>query len=162
MRHPFWRLALSLVVPLVIAIHPARAEVALSSFEANGIGVMQSSGGNSYSGQVSWNPTMGLGDFSLRGDLGLTLLKSTFDSKFTAIDYQVFLKYNFLGPWAVEGGGGLQTWVGNAGTHPILSGNLVWETKFFSVCDRIFAGYSRYFLSSNGTNEYRLGLGFSI
>ena len=140
----------------------SRAEISFMEFQANGIGVTQAAGGNSYSGQLSWNPTVGMGPIALRGDLGLTLLKSTFDSKFTVIDYQLLLKYDLLGPISIEGGGGLETWVNNGGTHLVLSGNLVWGLKFLSIFDRIFAGYSRFFLSGNATNEFKLGVGFSI
>jgi hypothetical protein len=143
---------------------PAHAELSIMEFSANGLYATQAAGGNSYTGQAAWNPTIGLGGVDLRGNLGISYLKSSFDSHFAAFNYQAFLKLGVLPTISVEGGGGLETWVSNGGTHPILSGDVNFEFPFklLGVIDRIFAGYSRFFLTGNGTNEFRLGVGFTI
>jgi len=142
----------------------ARAEISFFEFSANGLYASQSAGGNSTSGQVAWNPTMGIGGLAIRGNLGVTYLKSSFDSHFAAFNYQAFLKWGVLPTVSIEGGGGLETWVDNGGSHPIITGDLNFEFpgKLFSLFDRNFAGYSRFFLTGNGTNEFRAGVGFSI
>ena len=160
----FSALEVALLAAVIALPAPVRADFQILEFSVNGVAATQSSGGNSYSGQAAWNPTIGLGGFDLRGDLGVSLLKSTFDTTFAAFDYQVFLKWGVLPVLSVEGGGGLQTWVNNGGTSPIAGGNLNLEFpgKLFTLFDRIFVGYSRYFLTGNGTNEFRLGLGIAI
>jgi len=132
-------------------------------FQANGYGAFQDAGGNTFSGQISWNPQYGLSDsLYLRGNLGATLLKSTFDSKFLATNYQVLAGYR-LGSFGLEAGGGAQTWFDNGGTAAIVSANVPWsfDKPLLGLFDRVFAGGSM-FLLSNTTYEARLGVGISI
>jgi hypothetical protein len=138
----------------------SRAEVSMSQFQANGYAASQASGGNTISGQLSWNPELELGTIALRGNLGAAVLKGLFDNKFVAINYQALASYRGLSPFALEAGGGLQTWMKNGGTHPILSANVAYGLG--GMINRLFIGYSRFLLTNNATNEFRAGLGIAL
>ncbi|MBL7716451.1 MAG: hypothetical protein JNL01_13380 [Bdellovibrionales bacterium] len=141
----------------------AQASISMMNFQANGYGVFQEAGGNVFTGQVAWNPTMEMGSFKLMGNVGAGLMKNAFDKLFPGFNAQVFLQKDLLGRVGVQVGGGIQTWLTNGGTHPIASGNLYWglTNKWFGMVDKIFAGYSRFFMT-NATDEFRLGIGISI
>lgn len=141
----------------------AQANISLLGFQANGLAVTQSSGGQTFTGQLSWTPEVGIGFLSVRGSVGAALMKSVLNEKFLATHYQGFLKLSFLGLAALEGGGGLETWVGNGGTYPIVSGNFAVEFPglIFGI-NRVFAGYSHLFVTNNSTNQFKLGIGFDL
>jgi hypothetical protein len=138
----------------------------LIGIHLNGIGVFQS-GGNSYSLQASWTPRVGiLESLSVRGDFGLTLLKNSFGNRFLAANYELLLCVPLYTNWSAEVGGGWATWFANGGTRPILSANGVLglneEGKEANILDRIFVGYSHFFLTGNGAHELKAGVGLSL
>lgn len=132
------------------------------AFQVNGIGVFPTAGGNNiYSGQAAWIPQFGAGAFGIRGELGAAWLKNGLDERFFAFNYEGFLVLSLTPITDIELGGGMATWAGgNGGTYPILSGYLVISIP--GVINRLFVGYSRYFLTGNNMNEVKLGLGFSL
>lgn len=136
----------------------------LGDAEINGIAVMQAAGGSSFSGQLAWTPRVGLTDLIYgRGVLGATMLKRSLGGTFVVLNYEVRAGIPLFGALNFEAGGGLQTWVSNGGTGLVLTGALAYGTGWFDgTLDRIFFSYSRFFLSGNGTNEFRLGVGFVI
>jgi hypothetical protein len=142
-------------------VAPEGKTLSLLEFRANGYFAMQEGGGDTITGQISWNPTYSFGRVSVRGNLGVGLLKGSFEDKFISINYQALAHVGVLGGFGVEAGGGMQTWMDNGGTHPIFSGNLVYDLKWM-VLNRVFAGYSYFLLPNNATQEIRLGIGISI
>lgn len=141
----------------------AQAMISLFDFQANGLAAIQQSGGNTFTGQFSWNPEVDLGVIGVRGNLGASYMKGTMDNNFLAFNYQAFLKLSVVGPLIAELGGGMESWSGNGGTHPIFSGNLALEVPGLLLrLNRLFLGYSRFNLPNNTTSEYRAGIGFSL
>ena len=158
-------LAIALVsVSLSAPAAHAMPGISMMQFQGNGYAATQTGGGNVFTGQASWNPTMNLGVIDVRGNVGAALMKNGFDSKFVSFNYQVLANYSIFSSLSVEAGGGLQTWMSNGGTHPIFSGNAVWgfPTKLFGYFNRIFAGYSKFLLTGNSTDEFRLGVGVAL
>ena len=135
--------------------------LSLSTFQVNGIGVYQTSGGKSYSLQGAWIPSLSAGGVGLRGELGATLLKSAIDTRFFVVNLEAFLQLPIIPSlFSIEGGGGLETWMGgNGGTHPILS---IYAVFGLGIIERIYLGYSRFLLPGNNSNQWKLGLGFSL
>lgn len=159
----FHSLFFSALMVSVLMSSSAHAIISLFDFQANGLAATQQSGGNTYTGQFSWNPEVDLGLFGVRGNLGASYMKGTMDNKFLAYNYQAFLKLSLIGPLIAELGGGMESWSGNGGTHPILSGNLALEVPGLLLgLNRLFLGYSRFNLPNNTTSEYRAGIGFSL
>lgn len=154
-------LALVALLALVSAV-PARADFQILEFSAGLLEVTPESGGNGWTGQLAWNPTIGLGGVDLRGDLGLAF-PAPFGSHITVWDYQLLLRLPLIPLFSIEGGGGWQTWINSGGTHGIVSMNLNFDLPFkIIVIDRFYAGYSRFFLPNDGVNEYRLGIGIAL
>lgn len=131
-------------------------------FQGNAYLATQASGGNVISGQASWNPTVDLAALYVRGSLGLAVLKNAFGGKFLSTHVQGLAGMSLFWNFSIEAGGGVQTWVSNGGTNPILTGHLVKNLSWFGSINRLFAGYSRYLLSGNTTSEFKLGVGFEI
>ncbi len=146
---------------LVLSFSVSADLINLTAIQINGIGVYQVAGGETYSAQAAWIPSIGLGGVGLRGELGVTLLKNAASSRFFAFNYEGFLTLPIIpAVFTIEAGGGLATWSGNGGTHPILS--LYAVTGFPGPIHRLFLGYSRFLMPNNNANEWKLGFGFDL
>jgi len=151
-----------LALLLVLAALPARADVTLLGFQVQLIGLKQSDGGEVYSGEVDWIPELDFNDyFGVRGELGLALLKNTFGDRFLSTHYQLFPQLMIFGPLGIEAGFGFETWYGNGGNAPLVTGNLILKLGI-PILTRISFGYSRFFLSGDPANEYKLGVGITF
>ncbi len=144
--------------------HASGAGLSILQFQGNAYMATQKGGGNVISGQTSWNPTLELVALYVRGSLGLSVLKNAFGGKFLATHVQGLAGMDLFWNFSPEAGGGLQTWVGNGGTHPIITGHLVknLNSPWFGSVNRLFAGYSHYLLSGNTTSEIKLGVGIQL
>lgn len=142
------------------------SQISLMNFRVNAFGAMQKISDNqSGTGQVSWIPTLPINqNWFVRGNLGLAVPKSVWEDKFIALNYQLLGGWNFWRDQSLEAGAGLETWINNGGTHPILSANYVYgiTAPWFGVINHLFAGYSYYMLTSNATHEGRIGVGLTF
>lgn len=146
---------------LVLSVSPVFAsdKTELSSMQFNGNYVVQTGNlGETTTLQVGWAPIFPLGAVAIRGELGAMLLKNALGDRFLALNYDVFLRVPLHEYLLAEVGLGFQTWTaGNGGTKPEFSLNAC--VPFANnVFDRVFVGYSRFFLAG-GVNEFKLGFG---
>lgn len=129
-------------------------------FRLDQLSVFQSFG-NSFSGEVSWNPCFNLSSrFGVRGNFGGMLLKG-FSGKFVAAEYEALLSFSFCKSLAVEAGGGAQTWFEAAGgTSPefSLAANWMFIRNLLGLRAGINAGYSLFLPEKNTTNEAKIGV----
>jgi hypothetical protein len=156
------KLLILLLGALCLGASPLQAldsPVKILSLQAGGVGVFQSGGGNSFSGTFAWTPIVEVAGFGIRGELGASLLKANFGDKFLTFNYEAFLRIPIIPFFGLEGGGGFETWRGNGGTNPKFSANLIF--KMIGL-ERIYVGYSRYFLPGTATNFIRAGIGFLL
>jgi hypothetical protein len=132
--------------------------------QAGGIVVVQGSGGNTFSGIVSWNPTFNLTpSWAVRGNLGMSVFKGT--GRFFVAEYELLGAYSGLPiPLMLEAGAGAQTWFGNGGTSFIASANGAWKLKtpVARFIDRVYAGYTACFFTDDLTHQIRAGIGLSF
>jgi hypothetical protein len=121
--------------------------------------------GQSFSGEVSWNPLFDLGKgFGVRGNVGGTILKG-FPDQFVAAEYEARLSYAVTRTLAVEAGGGAQTWFQKTGgTSPLVSAAVSWMffRKFSWLRAGVTAGYSLFLPKDNATHEARLGVALAF
>ena len=130
-------------------------------FRLGGIYATNTSG-ETYSGQLTWNPELHLGKlFSLIGNLGASYFKSNLDTKFTVVDYGGILGIN-LGKLTLEGQAGIQSWT-NRKSYTLVGGGLTYRFvgRKLGLFDRIFVGYNTL-LDSGDTKEIKAGIGFSF
>lgn len=155
-----WRHGLAVML-LIASGWASRADagVSLLNFQVGGIGVYPSGGSSQYSVQLAWTPYVGLGPIGLRGDFGVAFLKNVVGNRFMAVNTEALLSFSLLPAFSVEAGGGLQNWIDNGGTDLSFSANLVFST--LAMLDRIYVGYSRFFLAP-GVNQLRFGIGFTF
>ncbi len=154
---------LTKAILLLAAVTAFRLEASdntsLSEFRAGVLGVYQGEVGSSYSVELAWAPRFDLGLLTLRGDLGLTVLKNTFGDRFLVFNYEALLDISLLPLLSFEVGGGLQSWLGNGGSKPIATANLLFP--FPGVIDEVYLGYSRLFLAG-GVDEVHAGIGIAL
>lgn len=140
-------------------------EFHLINFQVSALAATQSaSGGSAVSGTVNWAPILRTGVFSFRLNIGASLLPDQFEGKFVSVDTE-FLGAWHLGSFGVEGGGGAQTWLNNGGTSPAISGGVFFAPEkmlFLGFINRIYAEYTRVFITDNGANEFQLGIGMGF
>jgi hypothetical protein len=121
--------------------------------------------GNSFSGEVSWNPCFNLSDrIGVRGNFGGMVLKG-FSGKFAAAEYEARLSYKLFRSLTVEAGGGAQTWfLKTGGTSPIVSAAVSWMffRKLSWLRAGVTAGYSLFLPKDNTTHEARLGVALAF
>ncbi len=133
------------------------------AFDINQITVLQS-GGNSLSAELAWRPTYHFNSqWAVRGDFGITYLKGT-AKNFLATEYQILFAYSGFKPIELEFGGGAQSWFSGGATKPLASVIAAWkfEQKLFSALDRIFIGYSGFFVPSAMAHELKIGVGLTM
>jgi hypothetical protein len=128
-------------------------------------GYMALVGGTGFSGELLWKPTYSLvPNLNLKGNLGGTLLPSAFSTTFIVIDAEVLASYRLFSWLEIDGGGGVQYWLGNGGFVPVVKGSLQWvfENKKLWVIDRIYASYYRLLGSILNGNMFSLGVGIAF
>lgn len=116
------------------------------------------------SGLATYNPKIKLGFLSVGADLGGSMLKNRNSELFTVLHAQLLAGLHVSDSMAVEVGGGVQNWLENGGTRPVVSGNLVLmpKSKFLGFIDEWIVGYSGYLISNLYTHETRLGVGIAL
>lgn len=131
---------------------------AFGAFQGNG-------GGNCVSAEPSWQPTVNLSSkWALRGQFGFTMLRANNSSVtfFAAADAQAFARWSFYDAFSAEAGGGSETWISHGGTHPIISGNFLYQRSAgVPYLTAWVAGYSA-FLYSPTVHFARLGAQFAF
>lgn len=141
----------------------AESSTELMNFQASGLAGMQSTGGNTFTGQVAWTPRMALGEkLGVRGVLGGSLFKGGLENRFMVADAQALASYN-LSSLQLEAGGGMQMWLGQDVLAPIASANVAKKlnNRMFGLIDRFVLGYS-YALGAAQTHQAKLGIGISL
>ncbi len=138
----------------------------LLQFRAGGLGVVQTTGGYIYTGVISWNPTFEFNrTWSLTGQLGATLYKTTTASMFAVFDYGAMLGFRpeSLTPWGLQAGMTLQTWVGTA-TAPIYLVNVTYAlpSKLLGLVSELYLGYGHQVLNGLPNHQIRLGATMSF
>ena len=140
----------------------------LLNFRAAPVGASHS-GGESYSIGLSWNPEHRLQshpEWSLGLNLGWIWFENQDATNFHSFELQPILGYRFIEMRiGVELGAGVQYWTEDrAGTYALLSGNVFYEfqQRVLKIMDRIFIGYSGYFLPKNFTHEIKIGVGLTF
>lgn len=135
----------------------------LVSFAVNALVAVQSKDAYSSWPELAWTPEVSLSpNFTVKALLGVSGLKGEGGSNYALLEYELMLGLyaNALG---IEAGGGLQTWVGQSNTLPLVSGNLVWRRVTrdnIAWFERVFVGYSACFYSPYMTHEIKAGVGF--
>lgn len=157
--HSMRRFFLAAVVLFSMGVGAPKAHAApltIDNFQLAAIGAFNG-GTNSFFGQFSWTPYVGLGPAGIRGEIGIT----AFDfggGRFFATNYEVLLHLPFIPGFAIEGGGGVHVWHNTAPESGAITANLVLDGAGF---DRFFIGYTRY-LRGTGVNIVRAGIGFEL
>ncbi len=150
---------------LILAPSSALAETLdLTSFRVSEIAALQANGANSFSGEVSWNPTYFFSQsIFILANVGGSLFKGV-SSDFVVTEYEVLAGITFLDNLEVEAGAGAQTWFDSNSTNPLLSTDLAWKLsqKQLGFIDRVFVGYSAWMLPGNLTHEIKLGIGVAF
>jgi len=155
------RILLSFFLLLGLTTPVVAAGPSILAFQVNGIGVFPEAGANIFSGQAAWIPSFGAGSVGIRGELGAAWLKNGLGDRFFQFNYEGFLVLSLSPVTDLELGGGMATWAGgNGGTHPILSADLVISIP--GVLNRLFFGYSRYFMPGLNSHQVKAGIGFSL
>ena len=131
-------------------------------FRASLILVKQSTGGSSFSPFISWNPSYTVfPELAVVGDLGITELKTSQGSNFTAIEYQALASYSLTSVWRAEGGFGAQYWSGDGGNahSPMVSANAIHLINGTGLVREIFGGVSLLFVPNLRSYFFRIGIG---
>jgi hypothetical protein len=113
--------------------------------------------------QAAWTPILDLdlNDVFLRGELGFSWPYDNGGYRFLSVNYQAFVMVPVYSLLMVEGGAGMQYWKNAGGiTHPIVSFNFVLRVAEF--VDRVYFGYSRYFLAGRGVDQFSSGVAFNL
>ncbi len=138
------------------------AETQPFQMQANLLGVFQTAGARNYTGQLAWAPQFQLNEIlGVRGELGVTLLKTVVGDLFPAANYEVLGQLSLSNLLVVEAGGGVATWIGEGGTFPIFSLDLT--TRPLAAGAQFFVGYSHFAMKGRPAEEFKLGfrIGFS-
>jgi len=154
--------------------HDKTPEPSLSDFQVGGIGGFQKgTGGNSFSPQLSWNPTWMLNpDYGLRGNVAANFFNLDTGGRFFAAELQVLVLYFLNQSLGLEAGAGTQTWFKVAGTITDLlfsfnvvlrntPGSAFFLLKDFTFIDRFFAGYS-YYAAPATVHQFKIGVGLNL
>lgn len=154
------KLLLLLAICTAVVSKPAQAvgsPITLFGFQLSGIFASQAAV-NSVFVQGAWTPSLNLGLFGIRGEIGITALDFG-SGRFMVTNYEVLLQLNLFPSVGIEGGAGLHVWHGIRPAATAFTGNLVFTAV--PGVDRVFAGYTRY-TGGVGADEIRLGIGFGI
>ena len=139
---------------------PSEAIEGLPIFRISQLSVLQS-GGNSFTGELSWNPALHLtGVLSLSGNLGVSDYRGRTGSDFIVLEAQAFAAVT-LERWSVEAGAGQERWgAAESGSYFAPGGNVLYrlDSPFLAVFDRVVAGYTFVSVPGFATQELKLGL----
>lgn len=133
-------------------------------FQLNGIAALPTTGGNSVSTEVSWNPLWKLSEkFTFSLNLGATVFKYDATKRFAMAEFGPLIGY-IIGPVHIEVGPAVQSWFGQSGARPAGSSfiNYPLSSKWFGLIDKFFGGYSIYFQTGSKVHEAKLGIGMSF
>lgn len=133
-------------------------------FQLGGVAALPTTGGNSVSGQAGWNPTWRLGEkFTFAFSATGSLFKYDATTRFVVVEVGALIGW-VLGPIILEVGPGAQMWVGQGGTRPTAMGfiDLPLSKKWFGFIDKLYGGYSLFFLPNSKVHEAKLGIGMSF
>ena len=134
--------------------------------DASQVSIIQPSGGNTFSGALTWAPSWeAFAGWTLRLDAGAALLKGR-SKTFIAPRGQLFVQHALNASLKGELGGGMQDWTlsqpatsTSSFMYLMASGNIRYR---FSDLLEPFAGYSSIFQSGALAHEFRLGVGVSL
>ena len=140
----------------------AVSKYSLLTFRGGAIGVIQK-GRQVYSLFLSWNPEWQLNsNMALGLNLGGTILETVTSKNFNVLEYQVSYRWQSESPIGAEVGFGAQSWVSTGGTHLLVSGNLIYAVPTDGALNRIFVGYSGFFLPKMLTSQIKVGAGLNF
>ena len=149
------------LLSLFFLVSPAKADITLLGFQVNLLGVYQANESAVHTGQVAWIPSVGLGPFGVRGEIGATLLKDRAGSRFLATNFEGFLTLGVIPlVLTLEAGGGYAVWHSQNTSNPILSFYAVFSIPV--LLERIYVAYSRFMIPGAAANELKLGVGFKF
>ncbi len=110
--------------------------------------------------QVGWTPLLEIGNWGVRGEIGVSSSRNPWGGRFLATNYELFGIAPLGSIFFFEAGGGLETWHGYAGTNPIASLGL--SARIGEFVDRLYLNFSYYFYAENGAKIWRAGYCFNF
>ncbi len=132
------------------------------TMQINQLSVVQPEGGLAFSGELSYTPAIPITkSLSFRFFLGGSAFSIAGSQSYSyVLDYGALFSYRGFKPWLVEVGGGAQTWLSH---QTYLGTGLVLAYRFnepiIGLVDRLFVGYSTFFLPSLLTHQFKIGIG---
>lgn len=139
------------------------APVTFNHFGAGFFAGIENSGGQTFTGQVSWFPEWRFSaPWFVRGGVNLSLQKDATAKKFLAASVNALLSYG-VDKFEIGAGPGFQTFIDNGGTRFELSGQLSYliHEKFFIDFERVYVGYTA-FLAPSTIHQFVLGAGVAF
>lgn len=110
---------------------------------------------------IAWTPMLDMDKVLLRGELGFSWPYDRAGYRFLSTNYQGFLMVPVYSLLFAEAGAGFQNWRYQGGvTHPLFSFNVILRVGEF--VDRIYFGYSHFFLSGAGVNQFSSGIAVNL
>jgi len=110
---------------------------------------------------LAWTPVIDMDAFLVRGEFGVSWPTDRAGYRFFGTNSQAFIMVPVYSLLYAEAGAGLQYWKYQGGvTYPIATFNFVMRVGEF--IDRIYFGYSRFFFSGAGVNQFSSGVAVNL